>query len=174
MHFLKKGQKIRAWVDPPPSFGQCPKEDIFFSLMSSLRIRFFFNIFYISFCRHFESCDFCFLIIHNLPCLVFCLCPDFVDCHEYWLKNRGKGRAILSRRKTQMLRMEIVGLGKIWRKSCREENLLFIHGHYHYNHGYPWSSRLSSLSSTQSWSPHWQERVSQYVMLLPSHLESKK
>ena len=26
MHFLKKGQKIRAWVDPPPSFGHCPKK----------------------------------------------------------------------------------------------------------------------------------------------------
>ena len=36
MHFLKKGQKIRAWVHPPPSFGQCPKENVFFSLMSSL------------------------------------------------------------------------------------------------------------------------------------------
>ena len=35
MHFLKKGQKIRAWVDPP-SFGQCPKENVFFVLMSSL------------------------------------------------------------------------------------------------------------------------------------------
>ena len=33
MHFLKKGQKIRAWVDPPPpSFGQCPKEKFFFSI----------------------------------------------------------------------------------------------------------------------------------------------
>ena len=30
MHFLKKGQKIQAWVDPPPSFGQCPKENVFF------------------------------------------------------------------------------------------------------------------------------------------------
>ena len=30
MHFLKKGQKIRAWVDLPPSFGQCPKENVFF------------------------------------------------------------------------------------------------------------------------------------------------
>ena len=36
MHFLKKGQKIRAWVDPPPSFGQCPKENVFFSLRPSL------------------------------------------------------------------------------------------------------------------------------------------
>ena len=35
-HGGKKGQKIRAWVDPPPSFGQCPKENVFFSLMSSL------------------------------------------------------------------------------------------------------------------------------------------
>ena len=27
------GQKIRAWVDPPPpSFGQCPKENVFFSI----------------------------------------------------------------------------------------------------------------------------------------------
>ena len=32
----KRGQKIRAWVDLPPSFGQCPKENVFFSLMSSL------------------------------------------------------------------------------------------------------------------------------------------
>ena len=24
MHFLEKGQKIRAWEDPPPSFGQYP------------------------------------------------------------------------------------------------------------------------------------------------------
>ena len=31
MHFLKKGQEIWAWVDdPPPLFGQCPKENIFF------------------------------------------------------------------------------------------------------------------------------------------------
>ena len=29
MHFLKEGQKIRAWVDPPPLFGQCPKENVF-------------------------------------------------------------------------------------------------------------------------------------------------
>ena len=35
-HGGKKGQKIRAWVDPPPSFGQCPKENVFFLLMSSL------------------------------------------------------------------------------------------------------------------------------------------
>ena len=32
MHFLKEGQKIRAWVDPPPLFGQCPKENVFFSI----------------------------------------------------------------------------------------------------------------------------------------------
>ena len=39
MHFLKEGQKIRAWVDPPPppSFGQCPKENVFFRLTPSLR-----------------------------------------------------------------------------------------------------------------------------------------
>ena len=30
MHFLKEGQKIWAWVDPPPLFGQCPKENVFF------------------------------------------------------------------------------------------------------------------------------------------------
>ena len=36
-HGGKKGQKIRAWVDPPPTFGQCPKENVFFLLMSSLR-----------------------------------------------------------------------------------------------------------------------------------------
>ena len=35
MQFLKKGQNIRAWVGPPPSFGQCPKENVFFPLMSS-------------------------------------------------------------------------------------------------------------------------------------------
>ena len=33
----KGGQKIWAWVDPPPSFGQCPKRNVFFLLMSSLR-----------------------------------------------------------------------------------------------------------------------------------------
>ena len=32
MHFLKEGQKIWAWVDPPPLFGQCPKENVFFSI----------------------------------------------------------------------------------------------------------------------------------------------
>ena len=37
MYFLRKGQKIRAWVDPPPSFGQCPKENVFFPLRPSLR-----------------------------------------------------------------------------------------------------------------------------------------
>ena len=36
MHFLKEGQKIRAWVDPPPLFGQCPKENVFFQLTPSL------------------------------------------------------------------------------------------------------------------------------------------
>ena len=30
MHFLKEGQKNRVWVDPPPLFGQCPKENVFF------------------------------------------------------------------------------------------------------------------------------------------------
>ena len=35
-HGGKKGQKIRAWVDPPPTFGQCPKENVFFEQMSSL------------------------------------------------------------------------------------------------------------------------------------------
>ena len=31
MHFLKEGEKIRAWVDPPaPLFGQCSKENVFF------------------------------------------------------------------------------------------------------------------------------------------------
>ena len=34
MHFLKEGQKIWAWVDPP-LFGQCPKENVFFLLTSS-------------------------------------------------------------------------------------------------------------------------------------------
>ena len=29
-HGGKKGQKIWAWVDPPPSFRQCPKETVFF------------------------------------------------------------------------------------------------------------------------------------------------
>ena len=87
--------------------------------------KFFINIFYL-FCRHFESCDFCFIIIHILPCLTFCLCPDFVDCHEYWLKNRGKGRAILSRRKTQMLRMEIVSLGKNMKKIL-QRGKSFVH-----------------------------------------------
>ena len=40
MHLLKEGQKIRAWVDPsPPSFGQCPKENVFFALTPSLSLR---------------------------------------------------------------------------------------------------------------------------------------
>ena len=30
MHFLKEGQKIRAWVDPPPLFRKCPEENVFF------------------------------------------------------------------------------------------------------------------------------------------------
>ena len=29
MRFLKEGQKIWAGVDPPPSFGQCLKENVF-------------------------------------------------------------------------------------------------------------------------------------------------
>ena len=36
MYLLKEGQKIRAWVDPPPSFGQCQKENVFFALTPSL------------------------------------------------------------------------------------------------------------------------------------------
>ena len=30
MHFLKKGQKIRAWVDPPPHSGNARKKTFFF------------------------------------------------------------------------------------------------------------------------------------------------
>ena len=34
---MKEGQKIRARVDPPPPlFGQCPKENIYFQLRPSL------------------------------------------------------------------------------------------------------------------------------------------
>ena len=36
MHFLKKGQKIRAWVDPPPLIRAMPERKRFFVLMSSL------------------------------------------------------------------------------------------------------------------------------------------
>ena len=32
----KQGQKIRAGVSPPPLFGQCPKENIFFFVRASL------------------------------------------------------------------------------------------------------------------------------------------
>ena len=35
-HGGKKGQKIRAGVSPPPHFGQCPKENIFFFRRASL------------------------------------------------------------------------------------------------------------------------------------------
>ena len=35
MHFLKEGQKIWAWVDPPPYLGNAQKKT-FFVLMSSL------------------------------------------------------------------------------------------------------------------------------------------
>ena len=31
MHFLKKGQKIRAWVDPPPLIRAMPERKRFFS-----------------------------------------------------------------------------------------------------------------------------------------------
>ena len=37
MRFLKKGQKIRAWVDPPPHSANAPKKTFFFPLMSPLR-----------------------------------------------------------------------------------------------------------------------------------------
>ena len=33
---LKKGQKIRAWVDPPPLIQAIPERKRFFPLMSSL------------------------------------------------------------------------------------------------------------------------------------------
>ena len=36
MHFLKKGQKIRAWVDPYPLIRAMPERKHFFPLMSSL------------------------------------------------------------------------------------------------------------------------------------------
>ena len=39
MHFLKKGQKIWAWVDPPPPIQAIPKRKRFFLLMSSLIIK---------------------------------------------------------------------------------------------------------------------------------------
>ena len=31
MHYLKKGQKIRAWVDPPPHSGNARKKTFFFN-----------------------------------------------------------------------------------------------------------------------------------------------
>ena len=34
----KQGQKIRAGVSPPPLFGQCPKENIFFFVRASLTV----------------------------------------------------------------------------------------------------------------------------------------
>ena len=37
MHFLKEGQKIRAWVDPPPLIRAMPERKRFFQLISSLR-----------------------------------------------------------------------------------------------------------------------------------------
>ena len=36
MHFLKKGQKIQAWVDPPPLIRAMPERKCFFLLMSTL------------------------------------------------------------------------------------------------------------------------------------------
>ena len=32
MHFLKEGQKIRAWVDPPPIIRAMPERKRFFSI----------------------------------------------------------------------------------------------------------------------------------------------
>ena len=32
MHFLKKGQKIRAWVDPPPLIRAMPERKHFYSV----------------------------------------------------------------------------------------------------------------------------------------------
>ena len=32
MHFLKEGQKIRAWVDPPPIIWAMPERKRFFSM----------------------------------------------------------------------------------------------------------------------------------------------
>ena len=81
----KRAKKFgHGWTPLPPLIRAMPERKHFFFIDVFPKNKVFFNIFYISFCRHFESCDFCFLIIHNLPCLVFCLCPDFVDCHEYW------------------------------------------------------------------------------------------
>ena len=37
-HGGKKGQKIRARSSPPPLFGQCPKENIFFFRRASLNL----------------------------------------------------------------------------------------------------------------------------------------
>ena len=49
----KGGQKIRAWVDPPPSFGQCLKENVFFLLRSSLSHNSSFKCFF--FCPIFRT-----------------------------------------------------------------------------------------------------------------------
>ena len=32
MHFEKEGRKIRAWVDPPPYWGNARKKTFFFSI----------------------------------------------------------------------------------------------------------------------------------------------
>ena len=44
MHFLKKGQKIRAWVDPPPSFGPERKEESFFSVDVFPKVTFMLSV----------------------------------------------------------------------------------------------------------------------------------
>ena len=84
MHFLKKGQTIGAWVDPLlASFGQCPKENVFFSLMSSLSSRSevkFSPSLNLKICG--ESC-----IMHY----------DFIKWIVIWF-NRGEREALLARR----------------------------------------------------------------------------
>ena len=46
-HGGKKGQKIRAWVDPPPIIRAMPERKRFFQLMSSLISVVFYFDFYL-------------------------------------------------------------------------------------------------------------------------------
>ena len=43
MHFLKKGQKIRAWVDPPPLIRAMPERKRFFSVDVFPKVFLFIN-----------------------------------------------------------------------------------------------------------------------------------
>ena len=118
----KKGQKIWAGVSPPPLFGQCPKENIFFFRRASLRQRSVFHRSDCSFTFHLqhekqmhfqaESTEVHFLKIHWVAqCKLHC--SRCIACKAQWAHSFDSvGAFVIARRQKR----QIILWQQLWRR----------------------------------------------------------